>query len=263
MTRSWIDINCDCGESFGKWRLGHDEEMFKLVTTANLACGFHGGDPLTMLRTVRMAKASGVMVGAHPGLPDLMGFGRRAMAVSPEELYSYWLYQIGALQAVLKACDMPLNHVKPHGAMAPMLHADKALAESAAQAMADAIPGVALYWLWRDDYLGTAAQRLGIPLVIDFVPDLAIRPDGTYVIEREKQAKDPAWPARQVRRFITEGVIEANDGSPVAIDAQSMCLHGDGPNAVEIAQAIRKVLDELNCQVRAVRRPVLTAALAG
>lgn len=250
-TRSWIDINCDCGESYGNWRMGDDERMFELITTANLACGFHAGDPRTMLRSVRAAQAHGVVVGAHPGLPDLMGFGRRPMAVTAEELYAYWLYQIGSLQAMLHAHGMALNHAKPHGAMYTIVRGDDELGEAAAQAVAEAAPGAVVYWPTREDAFGRAAQRRGIPVVTEIYPDLKYRPDGSLIIEREKAHLDLDHAAEQVRRFVAEGVVQAVDGSLLEVDATSICIHGDGPNAIEVATTVRRVLEEAGCTVRA------------
>ena len=165
-----FDINIDCGESFGNWNMGADEALMPHITTANAACGFHAGDAMTMLKTVRLAKANGVAVGAHPGLPDLLGFGRRVMAISPEELFAYVLYQGGALRAVLEAEGMTLHHLKPHGALYTMLNTDEALGEAFARAVIALCPEPMIYYPAPVER--HAVTRIAADMGIDVVPEL-------------------------------------------------------------------------------------------
>lgn len=250
-----IDVNCDLGESFGNWTMGRDEEMMRLVTTANVACGFHGGDPVTMARTVRLAREHGVAVGAHPGLPDLLGFGRRAMALSPEDAGAYIRYQTGALRAFLDGEGMALHHVKPHGALFATLRDDPALAVAAAEAVASAGgPGVLLYWPAPAEGVAFCDElrARGVGIVEEIYPDLSYDADGRLVLQREKEATDPELAAAQVRRFLQEGVVEAIGGGAVRLRARSVCVHGDGPNAVEVATAIRAAIERAGRRIEAV-----------
>ena len=247
-----LDINCDMGESFGNWVMGADKEMLPRITTANVACGFHAGDPLTLLSTVRNAKEHGVRVGAHPGLPDLMGFGRRAMDITPEDAYSYIVYQVGALQAALKTCSMPLNHVKPHGAFYSILRTDEELADAAAQAIADVCDEPVLYWpAPTDAALPRACAKRGMQVVGELYVDLAYAADGTLVLQRTKHVTDPAEAGAQVKRFVESGSVATVDGGSFPLEAASVCVHGDGPNCVEVVEAVRQSLGDAGCEIAA------------
>lgn len=241
-----IDINCDCGESFGNWRMGADEELLPLITTANVACGFHAGDPIVMRQTVEAAHRHGVLVGAHPGLPDLAGFGRRRMAISPAEGYAAVVYQVGALKGFLEPLGMTLHHVKPHGALYMMLHDDEELAAAVAEAIRDTCPEPLLYWPAPVELhaLPRAARKLGIEVVGEVYFDLAYSDQAHLIVERQKSAKDPGDVRRRVLRFLQEGVVEAVSGKPIGFDAQTICIHGDGPNSGDIARTVRAVLAE-------------------
>jgi len=241
MTDQTFDINCDLGESFGNWSLGNDEEVMPLVTSANVACGFHGGDPLTMERTVALAMRHGVAIGAHPGLPDLLGFGRRVMAVSPEDAGAYIRYQAGALSAFVRAAGGELHHVKPHGAFFAVLRDDAKLARPAAQAVRDLGDDVMVYWPAPAEGVPFCEElgELGVRVVGEIYPDLSYAPDGKLVIQRAKAQTDVDFAAHQTRLFIEQGVVEAVDGTHVPLTAGSACIHGDGPNAVEVAHAVR------------------------
>ncbi len=247
-----MDINCDMGESFGNWVMGNDEGMMPHITTANVACGFHASDPLTMLDTVRKAKRYGVVVGAHPGLPDLLGFGRRAMTITPEDAYSYMVYQVGALQAALHVNEMTLHHVKPHGAFYSVLRTDEALAAAVAQAIAELSDRPTLYWPAPiDAALPTAAGKRGIRVVGEIYPDLTYAPDGGLILQRAKHETDIDFAAAQVKRYVETGKVEAVDGTLVPLEAESICVHGDGPNAVEVVQAVEHALHVCGCKVEA------------
>jgi UPF0271 protein len=253
-----IDLNCDMGESFGNWRMGDDERLMTVITTANVACGFHGGDPATMLETVRSAKQRGVVVGAHPGLPDLLGFGRRTMAISPTDAYAYVLYQIGALQAALAATGLPLHHVKPHGAMSGMLNDDSELAAAVAQAVRDGCEESPIVY-WPAPAEGSAFAResgaLGIRVVPEMYPDLEYDSRGRLILQRTKQATDIARAGDQVRRFLLEGRVVTAEDTQIELEAESVCVHGDGPNAYDVACEVKRVVEGCGLEVKAIGAP--------
>jgi 5-oxoprolinase (ATP-hydrolysing) subunit A len=236
-----LDLNVDMGESFGRWRLGEDAAMMPFVSSVNIACGFHAGDPATMRETVGHAVEHGVGIGAHVGLPDLWGFGRRQMAVSPEEVRDYCAFQIGALWAFVTAAGAELRHVKPHGALYAMCSADPALAGAVAQAIAEVRPGLPLLLLNRST--AQAVEDHGVPLVHEAFVDLDYEPDGRLMIERVKKAWDPARVAERAVRLVRDGTIDARDGSRLDVGAPTACIHGDAPNSVEIARTVRERLD--------------------
>ena len=245
-----MDINCDMGESFGNWVMGDDEGMMPHITTANVACGFHASDPLTMLDTVKKAKQYGVAVGAHPGLPDLLGFGRRHMAITPADAYSYVVYQVGALEAALRVNEMTLHHVKPHGAFYSVLRTDEALADAVADAIAELSDRPMLYWpAPTDSALPSAAKKRGIRVVGEIYPDLTYAPDGGLILQRAKHETDLEFAASQVKRYVETGAVEAVDGSAIALDAESICVHGDGPNGVQVVEAVGATLKGMGCKV--------------
>lgn len=241
------DINVDMGESFGRWRLGDDAAMMPYVSSVNIACGFHAGDPSTMRETVRAAMEHGVSIGAHVGLPDLWGFGRRQMAVSADEVRDYCTFQIGALSAFVRSAGGQLRHVKPHGALYAMCSGDATLAGAVAESIAGIDAGMPLLLL--DDTTAEAVSAHGITLVPEAFVDLEYRPDGRLLIERVKAAWDPLRVADRAVRLVREGVIDAVDGSQLEVRAPTMCLHGDAPNAVEIARAVRERLDAEGIEV--------------
>jgi len=245
-------LNADAGESFGRWKLGHDEELFPLLSSVNLATGFHAGDPRVMLRSVKLAKQHGVAVGAHPGFPDLVGFGRRDLAISPEEAYTDVLYQIGALSAFLKLEGLPLHHVKPHGALYLRMLRDKALARAVAQAVKDYDPEVPLVLL-GGTLMEEAAKEVGVRYVREAFPDRAYLADGRLAPRSMEGAliRDPAKAAERAVQMVLEGEIEALDGGRVKVEAETLCVHGDNPEAVAIARAVREALEESGVQIKA------------
>lgn len=248
-----MDINCDCGESYGNWRMGADEDLLPLITTANVACGFHAGDPMTMRRTVATAVEHGVAIGAHPGLPDLMGFGRRRMSISPDEAYAYVAYQAGALAGLLAGHGVALNHVKPHGALYVMLNEDAALAAAVVQAILDVCPAPKLYWPapLEGRALPEAAQAAGIAVVREVYFDLDYDRDANLVLQREKRPVDLADLVRRLESYLANGEIVACTGERLKLAAESICIHGDGPNAVDIARTVRKTLAGSDARVAA------------
>jgi len=241
MSALTLDINCDCGESFGNWSLGNDSAVMPLVTSANIACGFHASDPVTMLRTVDLALTNGVRIGAHPGLPDLLGFGRRMMNITAEDCYAYVVYQVGALAAAVRTRRSRLYHVKPHGCLMAMVGSDRALADAFVAAVADTCDEPTVYFTapLSGAELPLAAARRGVRVVAEVYPDLAYDDKGKVVIQRHKAAALPDDCAKQIRRFIEHGHVETLSGRTLALDAQSICVHGDGPNALDILRAIR------------------------
>lgn len=245
-----MDINCDMGESFGNWHMGDDEGMMPHITTANVACGFHASDPVTMINTVKLAKQHGIAVGSHPGLPDLLGFGRRAMNITAEDAYAYVVYQVGALQASLAVEGMKLHHIKPHGAFYSVLKANEELAEAVAEGILKLSDAPMLYWpAPTTAALPSACKKRGIRVVGEIYPDLQYAADGSLVIQRHKHETDVAFAASQVECYVKTGKVQAMDGSLVALDAESLCIHGDGPNCVEVAVAIQNRLKSLGCKI--------------
>ncbi len=241
-----IDINCDCGESFGNWRMGADQQIVPLITTANIACGFHAGDPITMQRTVEYVQAAGGAAGAHPGMPDLLGFGRRRMALTPEEGYAYTLYQAGALAAVLKAKGMALHHVKPHGALYGMLNEEWELAEAVCRAIIDVCPRPILYWAGPSAgrVLPEAARKAGIRLVEEAYFDLEYDAGGHLVLQRGVGSVDLNALRRKVRRFLETGEVIATTGERIKLQAESICVHGDGASSLDVVKTVREVIEE-------------------
>lgn len=240
MAGSAIFINSDMGEGFGLHSFGFDEELLGLVDAINVACGFHAGDPDCMDRTVDAAAQRGVKIGAHPGLPDLVGFGRRKMALLPAEVESIMLYQVGALTAFLAKHGVPLNHVKPHGSLYGMLAADEDLMAAAAGVARQF--GVPFFGL-----AGTAHERvcarLGVPFVAELYVDLNYDAKGDLIIVRRPALTDPRAAAERVERALSGQPVLANDGTPLDIRFDSVCVHSDVASAPGVAAAIRTVID--------------------
>lgn len=239
-----IDLNADAGESFGTWKMGQDELLFDLLTSVNLACGFHAGDPLTMQQAVGLAKSKGVAVGAHPGFPDKVGFGRREMQATPEEVYTDVLYQMGAIAAFLKVEGLPLHHVKAHGALYNRATRDAPTAQAIAQAIRDYDPTVPMVVL-PGTPLEEAALALGLGAIREAFPERGYTADGRLAARGTLGAiiHDPKEAARRALKMVLEGKVLAVDGREVALKAQTLCIHGDNPNAPEIARHIRQALE--------------------
>ncbi len=239
-----VDLNCDMGESFGAYTLGLDEEAMPLVTSANVACGFHASDPGTMRRTVRLARRHGVAVGAHPSFPDRVGFGRRALAASPEEIRDDVTYQVGALWAFCRSEGVPLCHVKPHGALYNLAATDARLADAVAGAVRAVDPGLVMVCLSRSEQV-QAARRAGLRFVEEAFADRAYTRAGTLVPRGQPGAvlEDPAEMAERVVRMVRQGTVAALDGGEVALAPRTVCVHGDTPGAVAAIRAIRARLE--------------------
>ncbi len=248
-----LDLNCDMGESFGAYTMGADDAVLPYVTSANVACGFHGGDPAVMRRTVRAALAHGVAIGAHPGLPDLVGFGRRAMAIAPAEAYDLVVYQVGALLAFALAAGTRLAHVKPHGALYNMAVRDQPLAQAIADAVRDVDRTLVLFGLAGSE-LVAAGERAGLTTAAEAFADRNYMPDGSLVPRSRPEALigDAGEALRRVVRVVREGRIRAVDGTDIPLRADSVCVHGDGPHAAELARALRQGLEREGITVVAV-----------
>ncbi len=230
-----ITINCDMGESFGIYRLGDDDSLMNYVTHINVACGFHASDPTVMWQTVRNAKKKGVKVGAHPGLADREGFGRREIKMTREEIAAAVLYQTGALKAFLAAEQMPLTHVKPHGALMGMAQKQEEIADGIADAMSILqVPIIAI----GNCVLADVLVRRGIPFVREFYADLDYDDDGIQIITRHHEAISPERATAKVLRAIHEGKTASTSGADVKVFAESICLHSDTPGAADVAKAV-------------------------
>jgi UPF0271 protein len=240
-----IDLNVDAGESYGAWRMSDDAALFAEVSSANLACGFHAGDPLTIRKSLRLALEAGVAVGAHPGLPDLVGFGRRAMTLTPDEIYADTLYQIGAMAAFVNAAGATLHHMKPHGALnTAVADAADANAEAIVHATRDFDPVLPIIAI-AGSKLHQAAERLQHPVVAEGFPDRGYAPDGSLAKRGTDGAiiHDPELAARRAVRMAKSGTVEALDGTVVELTPGTLCIHGDNPGSVATAKAIRAALE--------------------
>jgi 5-oxoprolinase (ATP-hydrolysing) subunit A len=249
-----VDLNCDMGESFGVYRIGNDEDILNYVTSANIACGFHAGDPSTMRRTVNMALEKGVSIGAHPGLPDLIGFGRRNMAITPEEAYDLIVYQVGALYAFVKAAGGKMRHVKPHGALYNMAAKDRTLSEAIAKAVYDIDSTLVLFGLAGSELI-KAGEKMGLKTASEVFADRTYQQDGSLTSRREPNAliTDEQEAIQQVIRMVKEGRVRSQQGTDVEIQADTICIHGDGPHALTFAKKIREKLIEAEIKVESIR----------
>jgi UPF0271 protein len=237
-----VEINCDMGEGFGIWRLGDDEGLMPLITAANVACGYHASDPDHMRASVRLAARHGVRVGAHVSLPDLQGFGRRAMAMGRDEVANATLYQIGALKAFLDAEGMAMAHLKPHGALYGMAAREAEIAHGIADAAeVFGLPVLGLAGTLHEEVYG----ERGLDFRAEFFADLEYDDDGSLVITRRHAEVAPADAAARAKRAAERGVVRSIGGHDVAVRADTICVHSDTPNAVEVARAVRDALRPL------------------
>jgi UPF0271 protein len=246
-----VDLNCDMGESFGAYVLGADTEIMPFITSANVAAGFHAGDPQVMDRTVALAVKLGVAVGAHPGFPDLAGFGRRAMSCTPDEVEAMVLYQVAVVAGFAQAHGVALRHVKPHGALYNMAAQDESLALAIARGVARFDRGLTLVGLSGSRAMQQAAQATGLRFAAEAFADRAYNPDGTLVSRRlpDSVLTDPAQAAAQAVRMVKEQIVLAHDGTRVTLAAETICLHGDNPSAAANAKAIRTALEASGIEV--------------
>lgn len=238
-----VDLNCDLGESFGHYQLHNQQEILKYITSANVACGFHGGDPTVMRETVEMAIQNGVKIGAHPGLPDLVGFGRREMKITPQEGYDIVVYQIGALQGVLSTFNETMQHVKPHGALYNMAAKDVELADAIAQAVYDVSSELILFGLSESE-LTKAGERIGLRTAHEVFADRTYEADGSLRSRLQADAMiiDVNQSIAQVVKMVQEGKVLSYDQTEVLLRAHTVCIHGDGEHAIEFAEKIHDAL---------------------
>ena len=248
---SRIDLNCDMGESFGVYRIGNDSQILEYVSSANIACGFHGGDPATMRKTVKAALDKGVAIGAHPGLPDLQGFGRRSMALSAAEAYEMVVYQVGALAGFAKASGTGVRHVKAHGALYNMAAKDGKLAAAIAQAVYDIDPGLVLYALAGSEMV-RAAEKIGLRVASEVFADRSYQDDGTLTPRTQANAmiEDVGVAIAQVTRMVKQGLVRSVNGNDVQVRADTICIHGDQENAKAFAQQIHDALTKDNIEIK-------------
>ena len=245
-----VDLNSDLGESFGRYTLGMDERIIPMITSANVACGYHASDPVVMAKTVSMAKEAGIQVGAHPGFPDLMGFGRRNMAVTPEEAYAYVLYQLGALEGFCRSAGIKLQHVKPHGALYNMAAKDYALSKGICRAVADFYREMIVLAL-SGGQLAHAATDMGLRTALEVFADRAYEEDGTLVGRGKpgSMITDEEQAIARVVRMVKEGMVTAVTGKDIPIQADSVCVHGDGEKALAFVERIRRALKKEGVKV--------------
>lgn len=249
-----IDLNCDMGESFGNYKIGIDEKVIQYITSANIACGWHAGDPMVMNQTIKMAKANGVGAGAHPGFPDLLGFGRRNMDCTADEIRNYVIYQIGALKGFCTANGIRLSHVKPHGNLYLTAVENAVVAEAIASAVVSVdseLIYVALAGA-KGDLMSRVGKEVGLKVVYEAFPDRAYTHEGTLVSRREAGAliQDPEQVAQRALTMATGRKVVAIDGSTIDLNAQTLCVHGDTPVAVDLVRSIRELLESEGVSVK-------------
>ncbi|KAF2635226.1 LamB/YcsF [Massarina eburnea CBS 473.64] len=241
-----VKINVDLGEGYGNFKCGPDDELIPLIDHANIACGFHAGDPLIMQNTVRSCKAHNILVGAHPGLPDIIGFGRREIKMSPEELTAAVRYQVGALKGFLDAEGMPLNHVKPHGILYGMMYRDREVCRAVYEGVPKGTPVFGLAGTLHEE----VAKEMGLPFVAELYGDVKYNVDGTLVIDRKKKPWHPDETKKHVRAQVENATVTAVTGEetrlPIGDYHVSLCCHSDSPGALEIVTAARQIVDEFN-----------------
>jgi UPF0271 protein len=251
MTKITIDLNCDMGEGFGPWPMGNDAALMQHITSANIACGFHAGDPVIMRATVRLALQHGVAIGAHPGFPDLQGFGRREMKFSPDEIFAMTLYQIGALQAITRAEGGLLHHVKPHGALYNMAAKDRKLADAIAQATRQAGIDLLLYGL-SGSALIDAGKAIGLRTASEVFADRTYQDDGSLTPRSQSNAlvENAEQAVAQALQMVQKQNVESVNGETVSLVAETICLHGDGAHALEFASAIVAAFQKNGIQMK-------------
>jgi UPF0271 protein len=252
----YIDINCDMGESYGRWTLGKDEEVMPHITSANIACGFHAGDPHVMRHTVELAVQHGVAVGVHPGLPDLMGFGRRRMDVSPQELKDYHRYQVGALSAFAKAAGTTIQHVKPHGIQYFMFEETLPLGRACAEQVLELDPNIILMTMAMTKYDAEARKVKGVRIAAEGFADRPYADDGQLVsrkLGKDAIISDPARAADQAVRLAMEGKVRCLSGKVIDVKVDTICIHGDHPGAEKTVAAVRDGLVKAGAIVKPLR----------
>jgi 5-oxoprolinase (ATP-hydrolysing) subunit A len=249
-----IDISCDMGESFGPWKMGFDEEMMQYISSANVAGGFHAGDPTTMRKTVALAKDHGVAVGVHPGYRDLVGFGRREMDVPPDEIHDEIVYQLGALREFARYYGMEVQHVKPHGALYMVAARDEELSRAIIEAIQRVDPGLLLFCM-QASVTYQLAQKMDQPVVAEFYADREYNDDAQIVFTRSvAEELDPEEVGDRAVRAVTENMVKTESGKDIEVASDSVCVHGDTPGAVRLAEAIARKLGENGIEIRPLGR---------
>lgn len=246
-----MDLNVDMGESFGRYKLGNDEEVMQYITSANIACGFHAGDPLVIYNIVQLAQKYGVAVGAHTGLADRQGFGRRRMEVTPEELLSDTLYQLGALAGIAQAFKLSIHHVKPHGILYRMVSDEEVYAQAYLQAVASFNPELFIY-VPRRTLIWEMGQQMGLNMAAEILVDLSYDDHGNWVLERNKQARSPEEVAERAVMVALEKQITTISGQRIEAAAATICCHGDSPNAAQVVARIKEVYTAQGIQLATV-----------
>jgi UPF0271 protein len=251
-----VDLNADIGESFGVYRIGNDEMLMRSITSGSIACGFHAGDPSVMRHTVRLAARAGVAVGAHPAFPDLVGFGRREIEAEPQDIFEFVLYQIGALSAIAKAEGVRLQHVKPHGALYNMSARRKDIAEAIARAVASFDDTLMLVGLPESELL-SAGSRLGLRVAAEAFADRSYESDGTLTPRHlaDSVLSEPGRAAERAVRMVRDKKITARDGSSFSTHVDTICVHGDTPDAASLATAVRTGLEQAGIKVASLTQP--------
>ncbi|VEF46719.1 LamB/YcsF family protein [Bacillus freudenreichii] len=246
-----IDLNCDMGESFGQYKLGNDDEVIQYISSANVACGFHAGDPNIMDHTVKIAKEHGVGVGAHPSFPDLAGFGRRNMDIPRDELMNLIIYQIGALDIFCQKYGVKMTHVKPHGNLNNMADSDEQLAINIVDAILSVRPDLPVF-VKPHSQLHKVAERKGLPFKLEIFADRAYHKDFSLVSRREEGAviSDPEFVAERIIRMVIEGKVKAITGEEIEVNGETICVHGDTPTALEMIKIIKSRLEEAGIEVK-------------
>ena len=249
-----IDLNCDMGESFGAYKLGLDEEVIKYVSSANIACGWHAGDAMVMDRTVRLAARQGVGIGAHPGYPDLQGFGRRNMDCTADEIRNFVVYQVGALMAFCLANGVKMRHVKPHGSLYNTAVENRTVAAAIAEAILSVDPGLMYVALAgaKGETMRKIGEEVGLKVVYEAFPDRAYTPEGALVSRRLPGAviTNPDEVATRALKMAKEGRVTAVDGTEIKLDVQTLCVHGDNPSAVDLVRSISSLLESEGVAVK-------------
>lgn len=248
-----IDLNCDMGESFGAWRMGNDAELMDYVSSINIACGFHAGDATVIRKTIQTAIEKGVSVGAHPSFPDLQGFGRRGMNLSPDEVFDIVLYQVAAVKGICESFGVKLHHVKPHGALYNQAAKDENLARAIAKSVKSLDDGLILYGL-AGSRLISESEKIGLNTASEVFADRTYRADGSLTPRSEKNAliDDTESAVSQVLQMINEQTVTATGGEKIPIKADTICIHGDGEHALEFAKTVRQRLLKNGIEVSAI-----------
>lgn len=250
----FVDLNCDLGESFGAYSIGKDALILPHITSANIACGYHAGDHNVMAQTVKLAADNNVRVGAHPGYPDLMGFGRRFIETTPEDIYHFMIYQISALKGFCKIHNIRMQHVKPHGALFNAATVDSEIAEAVACAVYDCDPGLILYGLYQSE-LTRAGARLGLQIANEVFADRTYQADGTLTPRSHEHAliHDVNMAVTQVLNMVKNKNVKAVDGTVIPIQADTICVHGDGPEALQFVTELRRALKNEKIHIKSLR----------